>query len=243
MEKKVEKGKYTHLKGLLAFFCFYMLSFAYIEKRNTEYTIIHTKLDGYIPFCEYFVIPYVLWFAFVAVTVLYFAFCTEKRNEYYQIAGNLCAGSVIFLVISFFFPNGQDLRPELTGDGIFIQIVGLIYRLDTPTNIFPSLHVYHATACCIALLKTKTGKHQQGMRISVVILTVLIILSTVFLKQHSLADVIFALFLNAVFYKVFYESVPEAYNPAKRKVKPEVSYRLKRPRSIIKKDEPVYSDK
>lgn len=48
----------------------------------------------------------------------------------------LGVGMTLFLIISFVYPNGQNLRPELTGEGPFIQAVQLLYQTDTPTNIF-----------------------------------------------------------------------------------------------------------
>ena len=64
----------------------YMPWFAYLEKRTIpaqEYFIINSPLDKYIPFCEYFIIPYLFWFAFVAIGVASFFF--TSRKEFYQI--------------------------------------------------------------------------------------------------------------------------------------------------------------
>lgn len=45
--------------------------------------------------------------------------------------------------------------------------------------------------------------------VAVWILTILILLSTVFLKQHSVVDVILAVLFHAVCYQVFYRVIPE----------------------------------
>lgn len=206
--KRSKQCKYGQVKRLLIFFVFYMAGFLYIENRNVNPHIIHTGLDDRIPFCAYFVIPYLLWFLFVMLTVAHFSFCKKDRTEYYQLERTLCAGAVTFLAVSLAYPNGHELRPELSGNGICEKLVWLIYKLDTPTNILPSLHVYYSVACCIAILKTKFGTQGKGVKFATVILTVLIILSTMFLKQHSVMDVVMALFLNIVFYCLFYQSVP-----------------------------------
>ena len=45
---------------------FYCVSFLLIENWNRlRYTVIHTAVDDAVPFCEWFVIPYLLWFAYV----------------------------------------------------------------------------------------------------------------------------------------------------------------------------------
>ena len=116
--------KHLHLGIIAAFFAIYMVTFSYIENRDVHHYIVHTVLDEKIPFCEYFIIPYLLWFIFVAVTVLYFMFFNQNKwKECYQLMITLGIGMTLFLVISLVFPNGQDLRPVLSGNSIFIQAV------------------------------------------------------------------------------------------------------------------------
>ena len=120
-------------------------------------------MDDLIPFCEYFIIPYVLWFLVVLGSVMYFALGSPGKKEYYQYMATLGVGMTLFLIISFVYPNGQNLRPELTGEGPFIQAVQLLYQTDTPTNIFPSIHVFNAVACCVALLNNKKMQTEQNL--------------------------------------------------------------------------------
>ena len=94
--------KHGHLGIIAAFFAIYMVTFSYIENRDVHHYIVHTVLDEKIPFCEYFIIPYLLWFIFVAVTVLYFMFFNQNKwKEYYQLMITLGIGMTLFLVISF----------------------------------------------------------------------------------------------------------------------------------------------
>ena len=51
---------------LLSYFAIYLPWFGHLEKTvTTHFHVIHTALDDYIPFCEYFIIPYLLWFGYV----------------------------------------------------------------------------------------------------------------------------------------------------------------------------------
>lgn len=76
----------------------------YLEKhRFSHYYLIHSPLDDYIPFVEYFIVPYLLWFLFIAVTIAYFFF-TDKKG-YYQLTAFLFTGMTIFLIICTVFPN------------------------------------------------------------------------------------------------------------------------------------------
>ena len=167
--------------------------------------ILNTPLDDKIPFCEYFIIPYLLWFIFVAVTVLYFMFFNQNKwKEYYQLMITLGIGMTLFLVNSLVFPNGQDLRPVLSGNSIFIQAVQFIYHTDTPTNVLPSIHVFNSLTCCMAILQNKRKHFKKTTDIAVVILTILIIKSTMLLKQHSVVDVALAILMYTACYRIVY---------------------------------------
>lgn len=187
-----------------------MIAFMLMENSGAETHLIHSLVDDRIPFCEYFIIPYVIWYFFLIGTILYFTFSCSSNKEYYQFLGTLGVGMTVFLIVSYVYPNGQNLRPELTGDSIFIQAVQFLYKIDTPTNIFPSMHVFNATASCIALLQNKRCRKNKICSAGVVVLTISIILSTMFLKQHSIADVMTALILNIVCYQVFYKIIPQS---------------------------------
>lgn len=181
-----------------------MMAFRYVEQRNVRPNIIHVKLDDYIPFCEYFIIPYLLWFFYIAATVIYFSFINKNKKEYWQLICTLGIGMTLFILISLVYPNGQNLRPHLTGDSIFIKLVQGLYLVDTPTNIFPSIHVFNSVACCIAVFRHQSFKKHKVFLGNVLVLTILIVLATVFLKQHTIIDVIAAFVLNFVCYQIFY---------------------------------------
>ena len=204
---------------------FYLMTFHYLEQRNVAVHIIQGKLDNLIPFCEYFIIPYLLWFGYVAFTVLYFAFLKKGKEEYKQLCFTLLSGMVAFIIISYIYPNGQNLRPVLDGNNLFEQLVMNLHQTDTPTNILPSLHVFHSVACCIALVKNDMIQKKKGITIFTYVLTISIVLSTMFLKQHSIIDVVMALTMNGVCYYLFYEdalpplSVHRAYLKSKHKRK------------------------
>ena len=62
------------------------------------------------------------------------------------------------------------------------------YAYDTNTNVCPSLHVIGAVAVQFAFMHLK-GKKYIVLHIAFMVTTILICLSTVFLKQHSIVDV------------------------------------------------------
>lgn len=192
------------IKRILIFCALYLLVFFLLEQRSISPYILNSNLDEKIPFCAAFVIPYFSWFLYMPLTVAGFAlYCDNEKFE--PFIRSLILGNILFLVISFVFPNGHTLRPVLEGSDIFTQIVRFLYTIDTPTNILPSMHVFCAVLCCIALCQTNPVQKHPLLGHAVRLLTILIVLSTVFLKQHTILDVIAALALNFFCYALFYE--------------------------------------
>lgn len=202
--------KSKHLWMIPAYGVFYMLSFMLMEKSDVRIHIIHSMADDMIPFCQYFIIPYVMWYFFLIGSVVYFALFCKSKKEYYQYLGTLAVGMTLFLLISYVYPNGQNLRPDLTnaGDGIFIRVIRFLYKIDTPTNIFPSIHVFNSVATGIALFQNERCRKHKGFTVAQLVLTVSIVLSTMFLKQHCVSDVMTALILNILCYQLFYKVIP-----------------------------------
>ena len=143
---KKYKHAWVFLYGLI-----YLPWFFYLEQHvTTKFHVIHTPLDDKIPFIEYFIVPYMLWFAFIAVTIGYFFFC--NTNEFYRLCLFLFTGMTIFLIVSTLYPNGQLLRPDtFARENIFVDMVRTLYATDTPTNILPSIHVYNSLGAYIAI--------------------------------------------------------------------------------------------
>jgi len=85
------------------YFVFYMIWFAWVESRaSLPYHVIHFPLDDYIPFCEYFVIPYVLWFAYIAVVYLWLFF--HDKTTFFKYIAVIYTGMTLFLIVSPFTP-------------------------------------------------------------------------------------------------------------------------------------------
>lgn len=196
--------KYRHGIPMVIYMAVYLSAFFVVEGlTKDQYHLIHMNLDDRIPFCEYFVIPYFCWFAYVAGFVLYFIFF--DKDSYWPMFWFLVIGMTIFLVVSFVYPNGHELRPtEFARDNVFTRMIAGLYQTDTATNIVPSIHVYNSLGIHIAVRKSRTLSRHKAVQIVSEILCILIIMSTVFIKQHSMFDVITAFALAALMYVVIY---------------------------------------
>jgi len=198
-------SKYKH-GWVFSYFIVYIIWFFALERAvTTDYTPVKIWLDDYIPFNEWFVIPYYLWFLYIFATITYF-FLTNKE-DFYKCAAFLFIGMTICLIIYTIWPNGQNLRPDLSQiprDNIFIRIVGKLYATDTSTNVCPSIHVFNSIGAHIAIHRSNALKKHKWIQKSSFILMILICLSTMFLKQHSAFDVITGIALSGVMYIFVY---------------------------------------
>ncbi len=196
--------KYHHALPVLIYFAVYMAWFNYIEThRAASYHVIHVALDDKIPFCEFFIVPYLIWFGYVAWIVVYLFF--KDKEGYCKACTFLMTGMTVFLLVSTFFPNVQHLRPYyMARDNVFTHMVKYLYSIDTPTNLWPSIHVYNSIAVYIAVAHNERLSSKPVVKNGCFVLSTLIILATMFLKQHSAFDVMTAFIMAAVVYVVVY---------------------------------------
>lgn len=194
---------------LQAYWLIYLPWFAYLERTVTShFHVIHMELDDKIPFISVFAIPYFLWFGYVAV-----AFCytyLHDKQEYLRACGFLFTGMTIFLIVSTVYPNGHYMRYGVTlGSGVFDQMVRWLWETDTATNLFPSIHVFNSIGAHIALTRSENLRDNKVVKYTSFTLMCSIILATVFIKQHSVFDVMTALLMALVLYPIAYGKAPE----------------------------------
>ena len=184
--------EYRHLK-LLVFWPVFGLFFMFVERFYPveHYYPIYCKLDDMIPFCEWFLLPYLFWFVYLIGMLLYtllFDVDAFSRMMKYIII-TYSAAMIIYLV----FPNCQELRPiTFERDNILTDFIKGFYQFDTNTNVCPSIYVMGSLAVMEAALYSKSIK-SKSIKAAFVLVAILICLSTVFMKQHSVLDVIGAL--------------------------------------------------
>ncbi len=178
--------QYSHLLlllGWVGYFILYFLTENFIPIESCH--IIHSKLDDIIPFMEIFVIPYVFWYVLIVISLLYFALYNVESFKKLQIF--IIITQVLAMVVYITYPSVQLLRPSpYPRDNLLTDLVALIQSVDTPTGVFPSLHVAYSIGIASVWLKEKGVK--LWWKIFVVVAVILICLSTMFIKQHSALD-------------------------------------------------------
>lgn len=183
---KLNTPEFSHLKlllGWVGYFILYILTEKLIPSDSC--TSIHCFLDDIIPFFEWFVIPYVLWYGLVAGSLLYFIL--YRIAAFRDLSVYLIITQIAAMAIYILFPSRQDLRPEyFPRENILTALIGVLYRIDTSTNVCPSLHVAYSIG--IASVWWREKQMSGIFRFSIALFALLVCLSTVFIKQHSVLD-------------------------------------------------------
>ena len=162
-------------------------------------------LDAYIPLCEWFVIPYYFWFALLIGMVAWGLLFDIRAFRHYMWF--IILSYSVTVIIYAVWPNAQGLRPEtFPRDNWMIDIIKGLYSFDTNTNVCPSIHVLGSFAAGLAGLHSKVLRG-WGWKLFFVLNIVLISISTVFMRQHSILDVFAALVLCAICYPLVYRVI------------------------------------
>ncbi len=178
--------------------CFFSLE-ALIQPEDVVWWV-YCRLDDTIPFLEGFAISYYLWYPLLIGTGVILLHSDGEGFKKYILF--LIIGFGATLLFDLIVPNGQALRPEsFPRDNALTALVGLMYSMDTPTNVFPSMHVIGSIAAAAAAYKSEK---LRSLRPLWTVLAVFISLSTVFIKQHSILDIVGGLIFSAVIYFIVY---------------------------------------
>ena len=196
------RAKKKDLPYLLCLLVMPALGFIYtlLNTDTREAVILSTQLDEWIPFVPMFIVPYILWYAFILGYLFYFWY--KDVPTFLKTLGIIVIGEVVCFVIYFYFQTTVP-RPELTGSGTFVDLVGMIYSHDQPYNAFPSIHVLTTFAIILGNFNIK-DKHLFHSAF-VPIMGSLIIVSTLFVKQHFVLDMVSSIFLTTFIYGIMFE--------------------------------------
>lgn len=188
---KCNEPEFAHLKLLLGWVGYFVLYFLTENLIPAERCFpVHCRLDDLIPFCEYFVIPYVGWYLLIVVSLGYFLL--YDIESFKRLQTYIMITQAVAMVVYILYPTRQDLRPEtFQNSNFFTWIIGLLYRFDTNTGVCPSLHVAYSIGIASTWLRVKQAS--VVWKVFVTVFVIFVCLSTMFIKQHSAVDVFAAI--------------------------------------------------
>ncbi len=163
---------------------------------TTNSFLLQSSLDNKIPFIIYFIIPYITWFILLFLIPYYIYICDKKNFINYCVSFVLSI--IIANIIYVIFPT-TIIRPTIVGNGILESITKLVYWVDTPAkNCMPSIH---CSFCLSFILFTITSKNSNKyINLFIIIISLLIMISTLLIKQHVFIDLITGCALSLIVY-------------------------------------------
>lgn len=142
-------------------------------------------IDSALPLIPAFVVIYVL--AFFQWLVGYVLICRDSRERCYRVMSGEIVSKTVCLVFFLVLPTSMT-RPEITGSDIFSRMLSIVYALDTPDNLFPSIHIIESWLCFRGSIGAKSLS--RGYKASMLLFTLLVTASVVLVKQHLVVDII-----------------------------------------------------
>lgn len=191
--------KKRHLIPIAVWFVIYMGLFGFLEiVPPRDVHLIHCALDDRIPNMAIFIYPYVSWFPYIVVCAA-LAIKNLDDRQFKKAVLVLTTGMNIFLFISYVWPTGLDFRESIVYDlhTLSGNLLKFVQTVDTPKSVFPSMHVYVTLVLQYTLEMQKKLVPAWEIWVGRV-LALLIVLSTMFTKQHSAVDVTAAIVMFAV---------------------------------------------
>lgn len=153
--------------------------------------------DADIPYVPAFVVFYIG--AFVQWIVYYWHLAVEDTALSWRLFASHAFALLVCAVCFFALPFTIE-RPAIEGGGIIAWLLGIVYAVDPPTRLFPSLHCLVSYLCTRRTLALKTTK--PLVKAGSVAFTVLVCLSTVLIRQHYAVDVVAGVALAEISFQV-----------------------------------------
>lgn len=188
------KRKSLHLLWLLIFPVL-GLTYTFLNQSTSSMIDLHIVMDDFFPLIPIFIIPYILWYAFIFCYLIYFCFKDTKVYKHALIT--IVVGELICFFCYVFFQSTVE-RPPIEGDGMLHTLIQFIYNNDEPFNCFPSIHVLTTYTIMLASIRIKNMHVINATFIQ--LMGTLIILSTLFVKQHVVIDVVASILIVSMIY-------------------------------------------
>ncbi len=177
------------IRGFIVYFAIQCIAFFGTKLFQGEPHLIHSILDDKIPYLPIFVVFYCLWFIFLFLV----PFLLFKKKDYEKL-NHLFWALLISIILSnifFLIYPSTVIRADIPYNNIFDYLVRIIYFFDNPpVNCFPSMHCWFAFLFIFSTFNNKN--FTKPAQLFFLISNIAICLSTLFIKQHSVLDLLLA---------------------------------------------------
>lgn len=148
-----------------------------------------SSLDRALPFVSIFFSIYLL--AYIQWIIGFVLIGRDEQAASRMFVGELIAKGIALICFVFFPTTIEELRPSmesLRGGGIWCELAAWVYSMDNVDNCFPSIHCLESWVCFRGALSLK--KLPWWYAYLMLVMTLLVFVSTLFVKQHVLIDVL-----------------------------------------------------
>ncbi|GAA0814456.1 phosphatase PAP2 family protein [Clostridium tertium] len=195
LKKFIVKYKLNELKWLdliwLAIFPLININYVILGAIAEKGKNLGLFLDKEIPFVSMFIFPYIYWYIYIFIGLIFILL--KDRRKYIRALLAVYIGMFICYFIYYLFPV-EIVRPTVVNNNLPNKLVNIIYQNDRPFNCFPSIHVLNT----YIIMRYTNRKENKSWFYYTQIVGILIILSTLFIKQHFILDGIAAMVLGEI---------------------------------------------
>lgn len=165
-----------------------MIMYWFLKQFQSNPIYINIELDDKIPFWGWFVYIYNIFYPF-CIIAFYLLYKKDEKAYYKGIISGVI-GYIICDIIFLSLPTIMYRPPLPNYDPITNFVLRFTYYWDEPPlNCFPSIHCLFCFQVIYSYIFSKYNKKGKAIIITI---STLIILSTLFVKQHFIYDVIAA---------------------------------------------------
>lgn len=154
---------------------------------------ISVALDAKIPFIPAFIVIYIL--SYVQWGLGFLTVGRESRDFCFRYIFASLVSRFICLIIFIVLPTAMT-RPDVPGKDIFSWMTSFIYSVDTPDNLFPSIHCVESTFFAYTVFRSR--KVKPALKWINLFFTVSVYFAVLFVKQHLVLDVIAGIIITFI---------------------------------------------
>ncbi len=165
-----------------------------------------TKLDELIPYTPWTITIYFGCYIFWCIN--YYMSTLQSSEERDRFFCGDALGKLMCLIFFIAIPT-TNVRPEITGDlNFWDHCMKFLYLIDSPDNLFPSIHCLASWMCWIGVRKRKDVS--TFYKYLSLIAAIAVCISTITTRQHVIADAIAGILLAELGYML--AGIPKVCN-------------------------------
>jgi membrane-associated phospholipid phosphatase len=185
IRNRQEWCKDTALFGLaIVVSCLYFV----LNIPNSSIHVLMTVMDNQIPRIPAFTIPYLAFLPWLWGVIFY---SWLKNRSFRHLAYSVIIVNLVAFCVYLMFQTYMP-RDLITSNDFFSSLLQFIYNHDQPYNAFPSLH-----SALSVVVATYFVCRKSRWSWVFILSAVVIIASTLLIKQHSIADAVSGIILGS----------------------------------------------